>query len=158
MMEKFEGNISIRLPELKIETETLIIDIKENKVIVEGDISKEEFQRLLQSIEDNFWEYQVAQRMNEGLKNMIAMEYFKISPSLGVIVRRCDIRQEGGVVVIYVPDELEGHVGRLIGKEGRNVKTVGERLSIYSRIVQSNQPEEVVMKRRLEELMRRLIG
>ncbi|MEM1759437.1 MAG: KH domain-containing protein, partial [Thermofilaceae archaeon] len=62
-----------------------------------------------------------------------------------------------GAVVIQVPDSLTNYVGRLIGKQGQNIRAVESELGVRIRISQGQLPEEVAMKRKLRELLKSVI-
>lgn len=113
--------------------------------------------RIARSIEDNFWEYSV--KAGEDLAARVARAYGEVSPFLAAIVMNCDVRAEGGRVVIHVPETYQRFVGRLIGKKGANVREVETRVGCRIKIVQEGAPEDETgeLKRRMRELLSSLV-
>ncbi|MEM3439395.1 MAG: KH domain-containing protein [Candidatus Bathyarchaeia archaeon] len=122
-----------------------------------GHFGYEEANKIAQSIEDNFWEYSFKLRGTEDVKTRVSKAYYKFSPTLASILEKCDVFLKGGEVVIHVPDPLKQFVGRLIGRQGANIRAVEAELGIRVKILQSSPPpEEVELKKKLQMLLRNL--
>ncbi|MEM0381451.1 MAG: KH domain-containing protein [Nitrososphaerota archaeon] len=158
---EYDWNVSLSLPSTLITTTKGVVKMERNRIIFKGNFGYKEMQRTVASIEDNFWEYSVADRdksdQSKDIKELVKDAYRKISPSLSIIVDKCQISFGNGVIIIHVPDELSHMVGRLIGKQGVNVKAVSDELGVRIKISQAGPPpEDVEMKRRLQDLLRRV--
>ncbi|MEM4592452.1 MAG: KH domain-containing protein [Sulfolobales archaeon] len=149
--------ISIPLPVMKIELPKGIVEIDGRYIKFVGRFTAKEAKSIAMSIEDNLWEYAYASRRDDDVKSKLVKAYGKISSSLARIVEKCDVRVENGVVVIHVPEHLQNHVGRLIGKQGANIRAVEGELGMRIRIERTSPPpEDVAMRRKLQELMKNL--
>jgi len=155
---EFKQRVCLNLPELTISTHKGIIEVKGFSIIFKGRFGLKETETIIKSIEDNFWEYGLQQRALSDVKESVKSAYRKISPILALLINECDVRLEDGAVVIHVPQHLQQHVGRFIGKGGANVKAVEAELGLRIKISQSAPPpEDVEMKKKLQELLRRVV-
>ncbi|MEM1510564.1 MAG: KH domain-containing protein [Thermofilaceae archaeon] len=159
IMIEFKQFISFTLPEISINIPSKgIIEVKGSEVVFKGSFGLKEMRRIVQSIEDNLWEYAYAQRSQSNMINSLIASYRKISPTLSTALERCKISFSDGVIVIHVPENLSPLVGRLIGKQGQNIRAVEAELGIKIRISQSSPPpEDVEMKRKLQDLLGRVV-
>lgn len=152
------AKLSFNIP-MKLEIGDVVIDgdtIKFGRPIYAVDAYS-----IVRSIEDNLWEYKYTTTTRERaeLKDMIIKAYSEISQSLSSIVSRCSISYDGGFIVIHIPKELSMYVGRLIGKQGTNVRYVEQKLGVRIRISQETPPpEDVQLKQRLQGLLRTVLS
>ncbi|MEM2050129.1 MAG: KH domain-containing protein [Thermoproteota archaeon] len=152
---EYDLTISCRLPSTSITTNKGTIKVEKDRVIFNGNFGMQEMQRIAKSIEDNFWEYSVSG--GEDVKKRLILAYGKISWRLASILEKCNVGICNGIVTIHVPSDLASHVGRLIGKQGANIRTVEAELGVRIKISQAGPPpEDVEMKRRLQDLLRRV--
>ncbi|MEM4584182.1 MAG: KH domain-containing protein [Ignisphaera sp.] len=151
------AHISINLPKMRIELPKGVVEIDEKRIKFIGRFTERDVKTITTSIEDNFWEYAYVLRKQEDIKKKIKNAYRKISPFLASLINDCEVRLEDGVAVIHVPDNLSKYVGRLIGKQGQNIKAVESELGIKIKISQGQIPEEVAMKKKLRELLKSVI-
>lgn len=156
---EYRRTLSFALPELSIDLPKGSIKVRGDTLTFKGCFGYSEMEKIAQSVEDNFWEYAFSgpREAGQGLKERVFKAYYRISPALAYVVEKCDLRVEGGKVVLHVPDELSSHVGRLIGKQGQNIRAVEAELGVRISISRSAPPpEDVEMKARLKELLRRV--
>ncbi|MEM1876950.1 MAG: KH domain-containing protein [Ignisphaera sp.] len=146
--------MSINLPSLTITTSKGIVEVSGNELKLIGRFSSKDAKRIKSSIEDNFREYAYAQA---DVKKRLIDAYEKLSRLLVRVIEKCDVRIENGVVMVYVPEQLQSHVGRLIGKQGANIKVAEAELGMRVRIRTSPPPEDVEVKRKMQELLRRVV-
>ncbi|MEM1523384.1 MAG: KH domain-containing protein [Thermofilaceae archaeon] len=155
---EFKQRVCLNLPELTISTHKGIVEVKGFSIIFKGRFGLKETEAIIKSIEDNFWEYGLQQRTLSDVKESVKSAYRKISPVLALLIDKCQVSFSDGVVVIHVPEDLATHVGRLIGKQGANVKAVETELGVRIKISQSAPPpEDVELKKKLQELLRRVV-
>jgi len=148
----------LNFPELSIDLPKGSIKVYGNTILFEGHFGNREMNRVVQSVEDNLWEYAYAQKSQSNIINSLIATYRKISPTLSMALEKCKISFSDGVIVIHVPENLSPLVGRLIGKQGQNIRAVETELGIKIRISQSSPPpEDVEMKRKLQDLLRRVV-
>jgi transcription antitermination factor NusA-like protein len=76
------------------------------------------------------------------LKENLREAYYEIHPFLGLVIDKCEVSRVGHIVCIKVPDEFKQFVGRLIGKEGRNVKNVSQKIGVPIKITSESKPPE----------------
>ncbi|MEM2100348.1 MAG: KH domain-containing protein [Thermoproteota archaeon] len=153
-----EKNIYLTLPELLINLPKGSIKICNNTVIFKGHFGNREMDRIIQSIEDNFWEYAYAQKSRSDIKESIKNAYRKISWHLADVIEKCEVSVKDGAITIHVPDGLSSYVGRLIGKQGMNIRIVEDELGVKIRISQSAPPsEDVELKKKLQDLLKRMV-
>jgi len=151
------GYVSIKLPELVIQLPKGSISIKGDRVEFKGCFSNKDVQRILRSIEDNLWEYSFQQQRQVDIKERIADAYGKISPILRLAVSTCSLSFEGEKAVLHVPQSLSNIVGRLIGKGGANIRAVEHEVGVRISISQEETPEDVKLKKKLQELLRQVV-
>ncbi|MEM2294161.1 MAG: KH domain-containing protein [Nitrososphaerota archaeon] len=153
---EYDWTISLILPSTSITTNKGTIKVEKKRVIFNGNFGMQEMQRIVKSIEDNFWEYSFYLKQEQDVKTKLLLAYGRISPFLSKVISKCEITVRPDTVTIHVPDSLSTHVGRLIGKQGVNIRTVESELGIRIKISQTSPPEDVEMKRRLQDLLRRV--
>ncbi|MEM0497596.1 MAG: KH domain-containing protein, partial [Acidilobaceae archaeon] len=107
-------------------------------------------ERIKTSIEDNFREYAYVQA---DVKRRLIDAYGKISGLLVRVIEKCDVRIENGIVMIYVPEQMQNHVGRLIGRQGTNIRAVEAELGMRVQIRTSPPPEDVELKRKMLRIL-----
>lgn len=153
--------LSIPLPPMKLSLPKGTVEISGREVRFVGSFTRRDVESIVKSIEDNLWEYSrtyVHRAKDEDIKTKVAKAYEKISPSLARVVKECDVKIEDGTVVIHIPQHLQQHVGRLIGKQGANIRAVEAELGVRIKISQTSPPpEDVEMKKKLQELLRRVV-
>ncbi|MEM4863204.1 MAG: KH domain-containing protein [Candidatus Nezhaarchaeales archaeon] len=148
---------SINLPKMRIELPKGVVEIDGKQVKFVGRFTERDVKAIATSIEDNLWEYAYALEKRGDIKEKVKNAYRKVSPFLASLIDDCEVRLEDGAVVIQVPDSLTNYVGRLIGKQGQNIRAVESELGVRIRISQGQLPEEVAMKRKLRELLKSVI-
>ncbi|MCW4047126.1 MAG: KH domain-containing protein [Candidatus Bathyarchaeota archaeon] len=150
--------ISIPLPQMRIELPKGVVEIDERRIKFIGRFTEKDVKAITTSIEDNLWEYAyVRMREDSDIKSKLVKAYGKISSSLARIAEKCDVRVENGTVVIHVPEHLSEYVGRLIGKQGQNIRAVEGELGMRIRIERTSPPpEDVTIRKRLQELLKNL--
>ncbi|MEM1693823.1 MAG: KH domain-containing protein [Ignisphaera sp.] len=146
--------ISLKLPKMKLDLPKGTVEIDGRRIVFIGNFTRRDAKAIATSIEDNLWEYGYMLKKQEDIKEKVKNAYRKISPFLASLINNCEVKLEEGIVVIYVPDNLSKYVGRLIGKQGQNIKAVEGELGIKIKISQGQIPEEVEMKKRLRELLK----
>ena len=150
--------ISINLPPITITTSRGTIEVSGKTLKLVGRFSSRDAKNIAMSIEDNLWEYTYKLRMQNDIKESVKNAYGKISPVLSLLIDKCDIRIENGVVTIHVPNDIATYVGRLIGKQGQNIRAVESELGVRIKISQSAPPpEDVELKKKLQDLLRRVV-
>lgn len=156
---EWEEYIKIELPQLTLTTPKGTIHINGKAIKFSGRFTRADIKRIIISIEDNLWEYgyySYASRQKD-IKTAIAKAYAGISPILEQVVSQSKISIKDGKVIIHVPQHLSQYVGRLIGKAGMNIKAVESKLGIKIAISQESTPEEILMKQKLQELLKKLV-
>ncbi|MEM4595487.1 MAG: KH domain-containing protein [Thermofilaceae archaeon] len=153
--------ISIPLPAMKIELPKGTIEIDGKQIKFIGRFTARDVRNIVMSIEDNLWEYAYAQKTStisdKDIKAKIVKAYSKISKFLAAVVDNCDVRFENGVAVIHVPESLQSFVGRLIGKDGKNIRAVEAEVGVKIKLEQeAPPPDEVVLKRKFQELLKQV--
>ncbi|MEM4592327.1 MAG: KH domain-containing protein [Sulfolobales archaeon] len=150
--------ISIPLPAMKIELPKGTIEIDGKQIKFIGRFTARDVRNIAMSIEDNLWEYAYARKTSDDdIKAKLVKAYGKISSFLARLIEKCDVRVENGVVVIHVPESLQQYVGRLIGKQGANIRAVESELGMRIRIERTSPPpEDVAIRKRLQELLKNL--
>ena len=149
--------ISLRLP--KVQIGDVIID--DDKVTVPGWWPDEKVKNLVQQIEDNFWEYQVHQIEIENVEEKFLEATRQISIKLYHSVkdalknRDIVLRHEGDVLFVHV--NRQELAGPLIGRQGTTVKRISEALQMKVKIVTQSMPETIEIRRRLKELLEKVI-
>ncbi|MEM4619875.1 MAG: KH domain-containing protein [Ignisphaera sp.] len=146
--------VSINLPTMKIELPKGNVEIEGKRIRFVGRFTSKEAKLIATSIEDNLWEYAYALRKRDDIKEKVKNAYRKISPFLASLINECDVKIEEGIIVIHVPDNLSNYIGRLIGKQGQNIKAVEGELGMKIKIIQGQIPEEVELRKRLRELLK----
>ena len=151
------AKISLRLP--KIQIGDVLID--GNEITVPGWWPDEKVRSLIQQIEDNFWEYQVYQieieniqeKFLEATRQISVKLYYSVKDALktGEIV----LRPEGSMLLVHV--NRQDLAGPLIGRQGNTAKRLSEALQMNVKIVTNSVPETVEIKRRLKELLEKVI-
>ncbi|MEM1696528.1 MAG: KH domain-containing protein [Desulfurococcaceae archaeon] len=150
--------MSISLPSLTIITSKGTVEVSGKTLKLVGRFSSKDAERIKTSVEDNFWEYAYAYTQQVDVKKRLADAYGKISSALARVIEKCDVRVESGVAVIHVPESLQQYVGRLIGKQGQNIRAVEAELGMRIRVERTcPPPEDVEMKKKLQELLRRVV-
>ncbi len=151
--------ISIPLPTMRIELPKGVVEVDGRYIKFVGRFTAKEAKRIAMSIEDNLWEYAYARKTSDDdIKAKLVKAYGKISSFLARLIEKCDVRVENGVVVIHVPESLQQYVGRLIGKQGANIRAVESELGMRIRIERTSPPpEDVELRRKLQELLKRLM-
>ncbi|MEM1672879.1 MAG: KH domain-containing protein [Archaeoglobaceae archaeon] len=149
---------SLKLPKMQITLPKGVVEIDEGQVKFVGRFTERDVKAIATSIEDNLWEYAYALGKRDDIKEKVKNAYRKISPFLATLINDCDTSLSGGVVLLRVPRHLQQYVGRLIGKQGQNIRAVEGELGMKVRIIQPEEqlPEEVAMKRRLQDLLKNL--
>jgi predicted RNA-binding protein Jag len=159
-----KGEISIELPKLSI-SGRISIEVDKGVVTARGPadiLTKEYFDLIRQSIEDNFWEYSFKREQEEDIKTKIVNAYAKISPKAMFVASKCDVEVNYSIVTLKVPPELSDYIGILIGKEGKNIKTVQEETGlkvVIARPAETAKPktEEEKMREKLQEMLKSLV-
>ncbi|MEM2498059.1 MAG: KH domain-containing protein [Candidatus Nezhaarchaeales archaeon] len=158
--EEITVKLDLFVPGLPKTSFTLLqgrVEVEGEKVIFEGRFGLKEAEAIVKSIKDNYWEYTLNRPQEADVKERVFKAYHRISPRLLLVLEKCEVSFSDGTVTIRVPEELSGHVGRLIGKQGQNVKAVEAELGVKVKIVQTSPPPEgVEMKARLKDLLRRV--
>jgi len=150
--------MSVSLPSLTITTSKGTVEVSGKTLKLVGRFSSKDAERIKTSVEDNFWEYAYAYTQKVDIKKRLVDAYGKISSTLARIVEKCEVRVESGVVVIHVPESLQQYVGRLIGKQGQNIRAVEAELGVRIKISQTSPPpEDVAIRKRLQELLKRVV-
>ena len=96
------------------------------------------------------------------VKRRIAKAYAKIASRrrrlmFAFIIMSSEVAVAGDTVYVKVPEEFINYMGLLIGDGGCNVKTVGQEVGMKIVITQEKAPEHVEMKRKLKNLLRRVV-
>jgi len=159
-----KGELSIELPRLSV-SGSVSIEVDRGVVTARGPadiLTKEYFDLIRQSIEDNFWEYSFRKREEEDIKTKIINAYARISPKAMFIVSKCNIEINYSIVTLKVPPELSNFIGILIGREGKNIKAVQEETGlkiVIARPAEAPKPktEEEEMKEKLQEMLKSLV-
>jgi hypothetical protein len=159
-----KGEISIELPKLSI-SGRISIEVDKGVVTARGPadiLTKEYFDLIRQSIEDNLWEYSLRKEQEEDVKTKIINGYAKISPKAAFIASKCDTEVNYSIVTLKVPPELSDYIGILIGKEGKNIKAVQEETGlkiVIARPPETAKPktEEEKMREKLQEMLKSLV-
>jgi nitrate reductase NapAB chaperone NapD len=127
-----------------------------NKVYAIGAFSKKVFNKIVENLEATV--FREAKEKFE-LKEKLREAYYDIHPYLALVIDKCEVYRNGnGKVVIKVPSEYSQFVGRLIGKEGCNVRSVSQKLGLAIRIVQEGVvSEDIDLKQRLKRLMKEVV-
>jgi len=152
------GRLSYPLPKVRIEVYGGYIEVDGYDVNAYLPVSNRHFNRMVKSIEDNFWEYQVIHNRNEDIKARIFKAYFDIKPYLAEVISKCEIKYNYSHVVIHVPEELSKYIGVLIGKNGANIKYVENKVGVKIKITQEKVPEDVELKRKLQNMLKSLVN
>lgn len=158
------GIISVELPKLSI-SGRVSIEVDEDLLTARGSadiLTKEYFDLIKQSIEDNFWEYSFRKEEQEDIKTKIMNAYAKISPKAMFVASKCDVEVNYSIVTLKVPPELSDYIGVLIGKEGKNIKAVQEETGlkvVIARPAETAKPktEEEKMREKLQEMLKSLV-
>ncbi len=154
---KYSATISYKLPNVSIDLGGIgRITIEDNLVKAELKCTEEKFKELVQSIEDNFWEYQLIEEA-EDIKDKIINAYAKIKPSIVPIIKQCDIKYTDGIAVIHVPDKYSAFIGSLIGRAGNVIKKVEEEVGFRIHISSKPMEEREELKNRLDQLLKALL-
>jgi hypothetical protein len=119
----------------------------------EGPFSRRMFEEAVEELEAGPFK---EAREAEELRRRLVSCYSSIDSRLEA-VRGCEIVKEGDLVTIKVPKSLSHLVGRMIGRNGCNIKTVEAQIGLRLRILQEEVPEEVEMRRRLKQLLGRVV-
>jgi len=127
-----------------------------DKIKAEGPFSDSKFKEIVEMLESlpTFKEAKEKAELKQKLKDA----YCDINPALKLVVEKCEITKANGVIQIKVPSTFTRYVGRLIGKEGCNVRTVSTKLNAKIKIISEGQmPEYVDMKQKLKRLLGEVI-
>jgi len=156
LVEKYEQVLAYTPPQFKAKICGGEVWTEGNKVYAVGAFSKKVFDKIIEQLEATV--FREAKEKFE-LKEKLREAYYEIHPYLGLVVDKCEILRNGnGKVIIRVPSEYSQFVGRLIGKEGCNVRSVSQKLGFAIRIVQDGVvSEDVDLKQRLKRLMREVV-
>lgn len=91
------------------------------------------------------------------LKKRIVEAYSKLSHGFMLPIMASEITVAGNTVYVKVPESLSIFVGKLIGRGGCNVRTVEQEIGMRIVIMQEKTPEHVEMKKKLKDLLRRVV-
>ncbi|MEM0478778.1 MAG: KH domain-containing protein [Pyrobaculum sp.] len=151
--EKF---FEYRLPPTKFTTEKGEIEIVEfetersNSLIrFRGFFSTKDVEAMMQKIEKMF--------ESDIKKQKLFKAYGQIQPKALYILSRSEIKYENGTIFIYPPKDATKFVGLIIGKNGMNVKAAQNVVGARIIIVAEEKPEEVKMKKKIDELIDSLL-
>jgi hypothetical protein len=159
------AKVDMRLPSLKLGGPNRFVTVegrRDEAVITFHGFALSEAKAALESIIDNFWEYSVTISREDTLLDRFLEAASDICPA--VIFNRSAImvREDDGVLYVYLQPEIAHIAGRLIGKQGANAKRISQRLGVrFIRVItlQPTKPasEADVLKGRLEALLARLV-
>ncbi|MEM3506693.1 MAG: KH domain-containing protein [Candidatus Bathyarchaeia archaeon] len=96
--------------------------------------------------------YREKQQLEE-LRYKIIDTYREIDSRLADFLYSCEFKLINGVVIISVGESGSSLVGRLIGKQGRNINAIQQRVGIRIRIEQPKLPKEVEQRQKLKEMI-----
>jgi predicted PilT family ATPase len=154
--------LTIKLPKLSINTRKGIINIDGDTIEFPNGFSEEEKARIIQSIEDNFWEYQVYEFQNKNLIDNFFSIVYTIDPLLYMILQKDKEKisfhfiYEDNLLLVTLKGNLKEYAGRLIGKQGQKIKKIQEALGVKMKVLTAEETHDE-LKSRMEELLKRLI-
>jgi len=155
--------LTIKLPKLSINTKRGIITIDGDEIKFPNNFSEEEKARIIQSIEDNFWEYQVHEFQNKSLIDNFFSLIYTMDPLLYMILQKDKEKvsfhfiYEDNLLLITLKENLKEYAGRLIGKQGNKIKKIQEVLGVKIKVLIAEETASDELKNRMEELLKRLI-
>lgn len=135
------------------------IEIHGNIAIFRGKFTNADADKIVTVIEDNLREYFRIQKQEKDLTRLVAKTYSEISRQLSEIskiIRKCQARKEHDAVVVYVPKEFSKEIETLLRKREESVKAVESELGVKLKIVQEETPEEVELKKKLENILKQI--
>lgn len=147
-----EVSIEFELPKLEFENYTIFerkIQFKKSVYIVDAVKTKK-------LVEKEYREFAERYRKEVHAKDNILKAYIDIG--LGHVISKCEIKVEDGKVTVKVPKCLSEYTGRLIGRNGANVKFAEERVGLPITIIPEYIPESFLLKNRLKNLYEKLVG
>jgi hypothetical protein len=164
------GQLSIRLPSIAIDG-VIRIEVVGSHIKATGPadiLTKQYFDSIVQSIEDNFWEYQFQSQRRESIRDAVVRAYMRVRPANSAyaaarLLEKCAIEPAGEAVIIRVPDELSGEAGILIGRQGQIIRQAEEQLGFRIVVQRTPQPprprsEADEMRERLETILKDIVG
>jgi len=163
------GKLPFKLP--KMEVLHGLVKIDGNKVILEG-FKVKDAERIFISIQDNLWEYAIRnekeekETLEERLFSMVEQVYgvsFAMKLKMEIRMGFIDIISDGETLILYLKGDSQKLAGRLIGKQGANVKALSSKLGLKVKILtekevkppERNEHEE--LRRRLENVLKTLV-
>jgi hypothetical protein len=166
---KRSGQLSISLPNMAIDG-VIRIEVAGSCVKATGPadiLTRQYFDWIVQSVEDNFWEYQFQSQGRESVRDAVVRAYMRVRPVNSAyaavrLLEKCEIEPAGEAVIIRVPDELSGEAGALIGRQGQIIRQAEEQLGfriVVQRTPQSPRPrsEADEMRERLEAILKDIV-
>ena len=164
------GQLSISLPNMAIDG-VIRIEVVGSCVKATGPadiLTKQYFDSMVQSVEDNFWEYQFQSQGRESVRDAVVRAYMRVSPMKSAyaaarLLEKCEIEPAGDAVIIRVPDELSERAGALIGRQGQIIRQAEEHLGFKIVVQRTPQPprprsEADEMRERLEAILKDIVG
>ena len=154
--------LSIKLPKLSINTKKGTITIDGDTIQFPNSFSEEEKAKIVESIEDNFWEYQVYEFQNKNLIDNFFSVVYTLDPLLYMILQKDKEKvsfhfiYEDNLLLITLKENLKEYAGRLIGKQGQKIKKIQEALGVKMKVLTAEGTSDE-LKNRMEELLKRLI-
>jgi hypothetical protein len=157
------AKVRMRLPSLKLGGPDRFVAVegrRDEAVITFHGFALSEAKAALESIIDNFWEYSVTQKEEDTLLDRFLEAASDICPAVIFNRSALTVREDDGVLYVYLQPEIAHIAGRLIGKQGANAKRMSQRLGVrFIRIIALQKPpnEADMLKGRLEALLARLV-
>lgn len=167
----FEIEISYYLPKLEIQIQKGKIIIDGNKIVFNGNFlpEDEDVKRIAESIEDNFWEYQIIKPSEKEKDILTKLEgamlqvyspnlYFSYKAYSASGVLKVNVDYENNTLLIALNDKAVELAGRFIGKGGEKIKKLQEILKMKVKIItETSTKEEDELKKKMEDLLKRLV-
>jgi hypothetical protein len=163
------GQLSISLPNVAIDG-VIRVEVVGSCVKATGPadiLTKQHFDSIVRSIEDNFWEYQFQSQRRESIRDAVVRAYMRVSPMKSAyaaarLLEKCAIEPAGDAVIIRVPDELSERAGALIGRQGQIIRQAEEHLGFRIVVQRTPQPpkprsEADEMRERLEAILKDML-
>jgi hypothetical protein len=156
LVEEYERTLDYTPPKFEAEMCGGRVWTEGNTIRAVGAFSNRVFGAIVEQLEATL--FREAKEMFE-LREKLREAYYEIHPYLGLVVDKCEVYRNGSRrIVIKVPSEYSQFVGRLIGKEGCNVRSVSLKIGSAIKIQQEGKaPEDVGFKQRLKRLMREVV-
>lgn len=134
------------LPKLDLKTWKGRIKFEKNRILVEGDFTREEVEALrtspseiLQKLLPSALATPLTHRIEkERMKSALFRAYSSINEELPTLLEKCEISIQPGkrLITIDATKLTQDEIGRLLGKSGRTVKRVEEEIKARVRILQ----------------------